>query len=184
MQRFYTAHYPRLNPPGATRRSARTVAAVADMAQKIDGDQGSYFLMETCKFGNLEAQLQRAAKDMPNGSERYLEEPVLWRFFDCLVKACMAMEEPPRFNPANGAVPLSTQGGYLPETITPGNPGREGIVHIDFVSQSIAYIYTWANPTPSSAVRPCPPLAYPSQALIFLFPANTIEIDFQLFPER
>lgn len=93
--------------------------------------------MEYCKFGNLESQLQRAARDMPNGTERYLEDPVLWRFFDCLVKACMAMEEPPRLNPALGAVPAPTRGGYMAEVITAGNPGREGIVHFDLVSLSL-----------------------------------------------
>lgn len=115
-------------------RSTRTSTAVADMAAKIDGHQGSWFLMEYCKFGNLEAQLRKAARDMPNNTERYLPEPVLWRFFDCLTKACMAMEEPPRLNPANGAVPAPTQGGYLPEVLTPGNVGRQGIAHMDLVS--------------------------------------------------
>lgn len=133
VQRFYTAHHPRTVNPGS-RRSLRAAASVADMAQKIDGHDGSYFLMEHCKFGNLEAQLFKTAKDMPNGTERYFPESILWRFFDCLVKACMAMEEPPRLNPANGAVPVATQGLHLPEVLTAGNPGREGIVHIDLVS--------------------------------------------------
>lgn len=136
VQRFYTAHHPRAIVPNS-RRSARIAASVADMAQKIDGHDGSYFLMEHCKFGNLEAQLSRAARDMPDGTERYLPESVLWRFFDCLVKACMAMEEPPRLNPANGAVPVSAQGGHLPEVLTAGNPGREGLVHIDLVSHPL-----------------------------------------------
>lgn len=107
------------------------------MAQRIDGHDGSYFLMEHCKFGNLEGQLFKAARDMPGGTERYLPESILWRFFDCMVKACMAMEEPPRLNPLNGVIPVNAQGPYLPEVLTPGNPGREGIVHIDFVSHPL-----------------------------------------------
>lgn len=103
------------------------------MAQKIDGHQGSWFLMELCKFGSLESQLHKAARDM-NGTERYFPESVLWRFFDCLVKSLMAMEEPPRLNPNNGAVPLPVQGGFLPEVLTPANPGRQGLVHLDLVS--------------------------------------------------
>lgn len=135
VQRFYTEHYPRVNPP-STRFSARQVNAVADMAQKIDGHQGTWFLMEFCKFGSLESQLHKAARDMPpNGIERYFPDEVLWRFFDCLVKSCMAMEEPPRLNPANGAaVPLSVRGPFFPEVLTPVNPGREGLVHLDLVS--------------------------------------------------
>lgn len=132
VQRFYTEHHPRVNPP-RTRFSPRQTAAVADMAEKIDGHQGSWFLMEFCKFGSLESQLHKAARDM-NGTERYFPESVLWRFFDCLVKSCMAMEEPPRLNPTNGAVPLSVRGGFLPEVLTPVNPGREGLVHLDLVS--------------------------------------------------
>ncbi|KAJ0120639.1 hypothetical protein J7T55_015369 [Diaporthe amygdali] len=133
VHRFYTAHHPRANPNPGSMRSTRKSAAVADMADKIDGHQGSWFLMEYCKFGNLEAQLRKAARDMPNNTERYLPESVLWRFFDCLTKACMAMEEPPRLNPANGAVPAPTQGGYLPEVLTPGNVGRQGIAHMDLI---------------------------------------------------
>lgn len=152
MQRFYTAHHPRVNPP-RTRFSRRQVAAVADQAEKIDGHQGSYFLMDYCKFGNLEAQLQRAARDMPNGTERYLQDPILWRFFDCLVKACMAMEEPPRLNPAHGEVPRPTQGGYMAEVLTAGNPGREGIVHFDLVSLSLC-------PHPIFRIQGCPAPPY------------------------
>lgn len=127
---------------------------MADQAEKIDGHQGSYFLMEYCKFGNLESQLQRAARDRPNGTERYLQDPTLWRFFDCLVKACMAMEEPPRLNPTHGAFPAPTRGDYMAEVLTAGNPGREGIVHFDLVSLSLC-------PHPISHIQGCPAPRYP-----------------------
>ncbi|KAG6354492.1 hypothetical protein INS49_004509 [Diaporthe citri] len=97
---------------------------------------------------------------MPGGTERYLPESVLWRFFDCLVKACMAVEEPPRLNPANGAVPVSTQGGHLPEILTPGNPGREGIVHIDLDPTNV-FVYGYDPP----AVPPAAPLVPPHTTL-------------------
>lgn len=137
MQRFYTAHHPR-NVNAGSRRSARVANDMADMADRIDGHEGcSYFLMEYCKFGDLLGQLRKAARDMPNGTERYLPESVLWLLFDCLVKACMAMEQPPMQNPASGPLPANAQGGFLPEVLTPGNLGSEGIVHMDLVSHHL-----------------------------------------------
>lgn len=84
--------------PGS-RRSLR----VAEMANRVDGAQGEYILMDYCKFGNLESQLMKAAVDMPpNNTERWLPESVLWRIFDCLIKGCMAMQCPPRYVLGNG----------------------------------------------------------------------------------
>lgn len=107
------------------------------MAQSVDGHYGySYYLMDYCKFGNLEAQLRRAARDGPNRRERYFPEPVLWRFFDCLVKGGMAMEEPPMQNTVLGTCPADARGDFLPEQITANNQGREGIAHMDLVSHA------------------------------------------------
>ncbi|KAG8163387.1 hypothetical protein KVR01_006684 [Diaporthe batatas] len=132
VQRFYTAHHPRNINPNNARRSARRAQAVAMMAQAVDSQYGSsYFFMEYCKLGDLEAQLRRAARDGPNGRERYLPEPVLWRFFDCLVKGAMAMEEPPMQNTVSQTLPTDSRGDFLPEQITANNQGREGIVHMD-----------------------------------------------------
>lgn len=114
------------------------------MANTVDNATG-YILMDYCKLGTLESQLIKAAVDMPNGTERYLPDSVLWRIFDCLVKACMAMECPPRFAPGNAAAgaqpPLPISGGYLPEVVAPGN-GRQarGIVHFDMVGRLSAYL--------------------------------------------
>lgn len=135
--------------PGS-RRSVR----VADMANKVDGAEGEYILMDYCKFGNLDSHLMKAAVDMPpNNTERWLPESVLWRIFDCLVKGCMAMQCPPRYVPGNvvpapapvagapviapapapaaapaaAAIPLTALGAAdLPEVVAPGNGRNAG----------------------------------------------------------
>lgn len=133
---------------------------MADMANKVDDNVlGEYILMEYCKFGNLESQLMKAAVDMPpDNTERWLPESVLWRIFDCLVKACMAMECPPRYVPANPApaaapaaaapvagpapAPLPTSGPYLPEVVAPGIgqiAGHRGLVHFDLVGSLLNF---------------------------------------------
>lgn len=135
---------------------------MANMASKIDGAEGEYILMDYCKFGNLESQLMKAAVDMPpNNTERWLPESVLWRIFDCLVKACMAMQCPPRYVPANPAgaapaaapaagpaplgpapAPLPVSGPNLPEVIAPGVgqiAGHFGLVHFDIVGSLSIY---------------------------------------------
>lgn len=122
---------------------------MAAMANKVDDTVlGEYILMEYCKFGNLDSQLMKAAVDMPpNNTERWLPESVLWRIFDCLVKACMAMQCPPRYVPANpppaaapvagpAPAPQPTSGAYLPEVVAPGTgqiAGHHGLVHFDLV---------------------------------------------------
>ncbi|POS76787.1 hypothetical protein DHEL01_v204820 [Diaporthe helianthi] len=143
VQRFYTAHHPRnVDPNRGSRRSRRQAQSVEMMSNMVDSWHGhSHFLMEYCKFGNLEAQLRRAAQDGPNGVERYFPEPVLWRFFDCLVKGCMAMEEPPMQNTATATLPSNFQGDFLPEQISGvNNQYREGIAHMD-LSSSMALIH-------------------------------------------
>ncbi|KAG6361235.1 hypothetical protein INS49_009459 [Diaporthe citri] len=145
VHRFYTARHPRRNT--GTRRSARAAEQVARMANLIDGPEGSsYFLMEYCKLGNLEGHLRRAARDTPaqnpggRRTERYLPEAIIWRFFDCLVKACIAMQEPPLqstvlFPPVGPLTAVTAGTGYLPEVVTwatlAGNSGFEGIAHMD-----------------------------------------------------
>lgn len=114
---------------------------MAAMSTKIDTTEGEYILMNYCRFGTLESKLMKAAVDMPPANtERWLPESVLWRIFDCLVKAGMAMQCPPRYVPGNAAPgrppPAPTDGGDLPEVIAPGNgpnAGHYGIVHLDLV---------------------------------------------------
>lgn len=138
---------------------------MANMARKMDGTEGEYILMDYCKFGNLESQLMKAAVDQPpNNTERWLPESVLWRIFDCLVKACMAMQCPPRYVPANPApagaappaapaagpapAPLPTSGANLPEVIAPGNgqiAGHLGFVHFDIVGSLSIYPNVFVN---------------------------------------
>ena len=151
--------------PG-TRRSAR----VRQMGNKVDDTQGRYLLMDWCRFGTLQAQLLRAAVDMPpNNTERWLPEPVLWRIFDCLIKACMAMECPPRYVPGNAppavpgaaaaALPLATSGGYLPEVVAPGNgpnAGHYGIVHGDLVGSALITSDTPVHILASSKIQHIP----------------------------
>lgn len=92
------------------------------MANRVDGAQGEYVLMDYCKFGTLESQLMKAAVDMPpDNTERWLPEPVLWRIFDCLVKGCMAMQCPPRYVPGNAPPappPLYAPGAALAITLS------------------------------------------------------------------
>lgn len=103
--------------------------------------------MEYCRFGDLERQLFKAARHN-NGTYRWLPSTVLWRFFDCLVKALIAMEIPPRYDPMNAAPnaaigglgPAPIRGPNLPEVISVGAPAaREGIVHFDLVSISFLF---------------------------------------------
>lgn len=141
-----------------TRRSAR----IRDMADKVDESPGRYFLMDFCKFGTLHAQLVKAAADMPpNRTERWFPESILWRIFDCLIKACMAMECPPRYVPANappaqGPAAAPVVGGYLPEVVAPGNganAGHYGIVHGDLVGKILVTLGSQSTILASSNFR-------------------------------
>ncbi|POS81278.1 hypothetical protein DHEL01_v200328 [Diaporthe helianthi] len=142
--------YDDYNPITAALPGTRRSARLKDRGAMVDDTLGSYILMDHCRFGTLHDQLLKAAVDQdPNHTERWLPEPVLWRIFDCLVKACMAMQCPPRYVPANapqppaaapGAAaaqppwPTSLSAGWLPEVVAPGNganAGHYGIVHGD-----------------------------------------------------
>ncbi|KAL1856314.1 hypothetical protein Daus18300_010799 [Diaporthe australafricana] len=142
IQRFLVEDYYLAATQG-TRRSPR----LETQARNIDSDNEGFFLMEYCKFGDLERQLFKAAR-FNNGVYQWLPSPVLWRFFDCLVKACIAMEIPPRYDPMNavphpqfGLAPPPINGpADLPEVISAGAAAaREGIVHFDLVSILILF---------------------------------------------
>lgn len=151
VQLFLMADSPITDPsPRATRRSARVRA----MENRVDMNVGRYFLMDYCRFGTLHDKLLKAAVDMPpNNTERWFPESVLWRIFDCLIKACMAMECPPRYIPpapggAAAALPLPPTGGHLPEVVAPGNginSGHYGIVHGDLVGSILITLDTAVN---------------------------------------
>lgn len=85
--------------------------------------------MEFSRLGDMRHAIQRLA-----GMDRHLPPEALWLIFDCLVKACIAMEYIPRFVP----VPNAGHGGdFLPEVIPPGGEaaplnGFRGAVHFDF----------------------------------------------------
>lgn len=111
------------------------------MAQALDNDDGLLF-MEYARFGDLDRLLNKAATAALDGGQLHFPVPALWRFFDCLVKGCIAMDYPPREVPANipnnavPGAPAPAAGGNLPETIPPGGlagnvPGHAGIVHFD-----------------------------------------------------
>ena len=111
------------------------------MAQALSKNDGILF-MEFARFGDLVRMLDKAAGADP-GAPLFVPIQAAWRFFDCLVKGCMAMDYPPRLLPANfpadappGTTRAPTDGGYLPEIVPPGAlngnvPGHEGIVHFD-----------------------------------------------------
>lgn len=160
---------------------------MAAMANKVDDTVlGEYILMEYCKFGNLESQLMKAAVDTPpNNTERWLPESVLWRIFDCLVKACMAMQCPPRYVPANpppapaaaaaapvagpAPAPLPTSGAYLPEVVAPGIgqiAGHHSLVHFDLVGCLL-------TPPP----RNLPFIVFPTPNFLFLSSGASVILD-------
>lgn len=85
--------------------------------------------MEFAKLGDLERCLQRLAS-----ADRHLPPEALWLVFDCLVKACIAMEYPPRL--VTAGAPLLRAGDFLPEVVPPGGQaapvnGFRGVVHFD-----------------------------------------------------
>lgn len=112
------------------------------MANALDRDNGLLF-MEYARFGDLDRLVNKATTAAPNGGRQEFPVPALWRFLDCLVKGCIAMEYPPRELPTNfpnnappGTVSAPTAGPNLPETMPPVNvfgnsPGHVGIVHFD-----------------------------------------------------
>lgn len=85
--------------------------------------------MEFAKLGDLHHVLEKLAT-----AGRNLPPEALWLIFDCLVKACIAMEYPPRCTPAAGILPRA--GDFLPEIVPPGGlagpvAGFRGVVHFD-----------------------------------------------------
>lgn len=85
--------------------------------------------MEFAKLGDLQGVLERLAI-----ADRHLPPEALWLVFDCLVKACIAMEYPTRLVPAAGPEP--PDGDLLPEVVPPGGlagqaTGFRGYVHFD-----------------------------------------------------
>lgn len=85
--------------------------------------------MEYSKLGDMRQCLDRLTREY-----RDLPPVALWRVFDCLVKACIAMEYPPRFTQAGP--PLPTKGDLLLEAVPAGGAaaaatGFRGNVHFD-----------------------------------------------------
>jgi hypothetical protein len=157
VQLFLMADNPITAALPGTRRSAR----IREIGNRVDVNQDNYLLMEYCSYGTLQSQLLKAAIDMPpNDTERWLPEWVLWRIFDCLLKGCMAMECPPRYNPRNappaapGAapaplpLPASQTAGILREEDAPGagqGAGHYGIVHGDLVRRVLHHFKISVN---------------------------------------
>lgn len=108
-----------------------------------------FLFMHYAKLGDMRQCIQKAAN-----SSRYLPPGALWVVFDCLVKACMDMEYPPRFNiPGGGGLqPLPHAGDFLPEVIPPNGlttaqPGFRGTVHFDLDPRN-SMLYQTAPPPP------------------------------------
>jgi hypothetical protein len=87
------------------------------MADRLDGMEGM-LPMEYARLGDLNTWLKRLA-----GADNHLPPEALWRIFDCLVKACKAMEWPPYLRS-----PGMRSGRYLTEDILYNRPGVPGAV--------------------------------------------------------
>ncbi|ROV92956.1 hypothetical protein VMCG_09010 [Cytospora schulzeri] len=122
-------------------RSRRVGPGIETMAQALDNDDGFLF-MGYARFGDLDKLLRKTATAERDGGVLLFPNPALWRFLDCLVKGCIAMDYPPREVPANipnnvpPGAPAPSSGPNLPETMPPGAlagnvPGHAGIVHFD-----------------------------------------------------
>ncbi|KUI66988.1 hypothetical protein VM1G_02307 [Cytospora mali] len=143
-------------------RSNRIGQRNTTQSQAIDNDEGILF-MEYARFGDLRELLNKAARAAPANQQLPFPVQVLWRFFDCLVKGCIAMDYPPRAVPANfpnnaaaNMTEAPTAGGYLPETIPPGGlagnvAGHAGIVHFDLDHANI-FITDYDRPGPNGLV--------------------------------
>jgi len=83
--------------------------------------------MEHLSNGNLQGWIEKAGT---TGVIFPADE--LWLVFDCLVRACIAMRHPPRYQlPAGGGRPRPPWGGPIPETVPP--PGTVGVAHSNIV---------------------------------------------------
>ncbi|KUI57802.1 hypothetical protein VP1G_05087 [Cytospora mali] len=143
-------------------RSNRIGERNTTQAQAIDNDEGILF-MDYARFGDLRELLHKAARAAPANQQLPFPVQVLWRFFDCLVKGCIAMDYPPRAGPANfpnnadpNVTEAPTAGGYLPETIPLGGlagnvAGHAGIVHFDLDHSNI-FITDYDRPGPNGLV--------------------------------
>lgn len=101
--------------------------------------------MEFSKLGDMRHAIQRL-----EAANRHLPSEALWLIFDCLVKACIAMEYPPRYVTA-GPI-LDPDGDYLPEVIPPGGQaapanGFRGVVHFDLDPQNSRLHYSLLFPS-------------------------------------
>lgn len=130
MQRFLFADkLPPLPPPPPLGRppSSKTVEQHT-IANNLDAEPGLLF-MEYSKLGDMRQCLDRLTREY-----RVMPVGALWRVFDCLVKACIAMEYPPRLTQAGP--PLPTKGDPLSEVVPAGGAaaaatGFQGYVHFD-----------------------------------------------------
>lgn len=98
------------------------------IANDLDAEPGLLF-MEYSKLGDMRHCLNRLTRE-----DRDLPPQALWRVFDCLVKACIAMEYPPRLTQAGP--PLPSKGDFLAEVVPAGGAaaaatGFRGNVHFD-----------------------------------------------------
>lgn len=108
--------------------------------------------LEYAKLGDLKSWLERLGS-----SQNHLPPAALWRLFDCLVKACNAMEYAPF-----SALPSLRNGPPLAEEIRFGaldgkQPGWEGVVHFDLdpknsmlqLSRSFVLCFSSLNSSPN-----------------------------------
>lgn len=109
-------------------RPRPALTPVIETADNLDSAQGVLF-MEFARMGDLRNWIEKLA-----GEDNHLPPQVLWRIFDCLVKACNAMEYPPHLRSQG-----PRDGPPLPEDIPQGPPGAQptaqpgytGLVHFD-----------------------------------------------------
>ncbi|POS81279.1 hypothetical protein DHEL01_v200329 [Diaporthe helianthi] len=119
----------RLRPRRALRQAIVT-------AENLDATNRALF-MEFAKMGDLRNLMQKLG-----GADNHFPPEVLWRIFDCLVKACKAMEYPPFLRTPGFRNGLPLQEDIPVAQGPPGaqptaQPGYLGKVHFDLDPQNI-----------------------------------------------
>ncbi|KAF3762795.1 hypothetical protein M406DRAFT_72782 [Cryphonectria parasitica EP155] len=104
-------------------------------------DDPNLIIMPYCKYGDLTKWLSKSGNGGPRGYPAWIPPSVLWRYFDCLVKGCIAMQYPPRYQELNQGpdddyvpIPQRPNQDLLPEVVPPPDLRDDDValVHRDF----------------------------------------------------